>query len=235
LKSVYKTFKGEKSLSKMRGAYLRAREEITTERKQFEAERAPLHQAKQQLDDLRFAYESDPVAYGRHAFKMGMQDGLVDKGMVEAIEAVIEEYAANGTYNPHKLAAQAAQKQAQRQTQSVQYEQRKQQFERQIWSLQEREQRIFSPEERTKLVNAWNVLAVEQGARPSLEDAWKFVQANTPPPPPKKPVAKPSPAKVAQQLRKPKKATTERPGGSSRQSGYTKADLDRDLDFIARM
>jgi hypothetical protein len=233
LKETYRVFKGSKDAKAMRGTYLRHREELANERKQFEAERVPLVQAKDQLESMRDAFEADPVAYGLHALKLGVQGGSVDKGMVEAIQAVIDEYAQNGAYNPHALQAQAAQRQAQRMAQTQQREMRKQQFKTQLWDLQEKVGRILNEEERTQLTNAWEHLAVTKGARPSLEDAWAHVQKFAKPATPQKPVARPSPVKAP--LRKPKKATTERPGGSGRTQGYNKADLDRDLDFIARL
>lgn len=235
LKKIGAMYKGSKDHQAMRGAYLRAREELSKEKKQFEAERAPLAQAYEQLTNMRIAFENDPVAYGFHAFKLGAQDGIVDQGLVEAIGAVIEEYAQTGKYNPHALQARAAQMQAQRQAEKSQEEQRRLGFERELWNLQGQIGRIMTEEERGLLVNAWNHLAVTSGKRPTLEEAWKLVQQHAKPLAPQKPVAQPSPRKVVQQLRKPKPATTERAGGSSRGSGYSKADLDRDLDLIARI
>jgi hypothetical protein len=233
-KKLAQMYKGSKDTQAMRGAYLRAREELANERKQFDAERAPLAKAHQQLTNMQHAFEADPVAYGLHALKLGMQDGVVDQGLVEAVQSIIEEYAQSGKYNPHALKARAAEMQARRQSEQVEQEQRRIGFERELWTLQGSVGRIFTEEDRTMLRNAWNHLAVTTGRRPSLDDAWKLVQ-QTAQKPSSKPVARPSPTKVVQQLRKPKKATTERAGGSGRSAGYNKNDLDRDLDFIARM
>lgn len=231
MKKRIEFYEGSKDAKGMRDAYLRRSDDLANEKKVFETERAPLLQTKQTFENMQHAFEADPIAFGIQAFKLGIPDGTVDKGMVDAIEALVAEYAQSGVYNPHALKARAAELQVQRQAQTAQNDQRVQGFERELWALQDKNQRIFSEGDRTQLVNAWQHLAVTKGGRPTLEEAWKLVQSSAPPVV-QKPVAKPSPTKVAQ-LRKNKPATTERAGGAGRNSGYSKNDLDKDLDAIA--
>ena len=95
MKKRIEFYEGSKDAKGMRDAYLRHREALTNDQKRFEAERTPLLQTKQTFENMQHAFEADPVAFGIQAFKLGIQDGTVDKGMVDAIEAVVQEYAPN--------------------------------------------------------------------------------------------------------------------------------------------
>jgi hypothetical protein len=226
---VYKFYEGSKDSQAQRGAYLRNRESLASDRKAFEAERETYTAKGQEADRLQQAYEADPVQFARNAIQIAVQDGIVHPQAAQLLEQAIEQAAQGGFYQPHIMQARAAQIAAQRQAQE--YAQRNQgsDLEKQVWGLQTELGRILTQEERQKMFNAIEYAHVHDGKRISFKEAYDKVQSLKPP---AAPVIGKSAVKTVQALKK-TKPTMERANGAGKTSqSYTKADIDRDLNLL---